>query len=82
MVLTISVYLPYKGIKTLVSMKQKNNDTHSIITKDEKDINDPLSIANTFNNFFTTVAETFTQKSNFEINHSKLFCRQKSMILS
>ena len=32
-------------------MKQKNNDTPSIITKDEKDINDPVSIANTFNNF-------------------------------
>ena len=41
-----------KGIKTLVSMKQKNNNTTSLITKDEKYINDPVSIANTFNNFF------------------------------
>ena len=42
----------WKGIKTLVLIKQKNNDTHSLITKDEKYINDPVSIANTFNNFF------------------------------
>ena len=26
----------WKGIKTLVSMKQKNNDTSSLITKDRK----------------------------------------------
>ena len=42
----------WKGIKSLVSMKQKNNDTPSLIIKDEKYINDPVSIANTFNNFF------------------------------
>ena len=42
-----------KGIKTLVSMKQKNNDTPLLITKNEKYINDLVSIANTFNNFFT-----------------------------
>ena len=38
-------------------MKQKNNDTPSLITKDEKYINDPVSTTNTYNNFFTSVAE-------------------------
>ena len=33
----------WKGIKTLVSMKQKNNDIPSLITKDEKYISDPVS---------------------------------------
>ena len=47
----------WKGIKTLVLIKQKNNDTLSLITKDEKYVNDPVSIANTFNNFFASVAE-------------------------
>ena len=45
----------WKGIKTLVSMKQKketkNNDRPLLITKDEKYINDPVSVADTFNNF-------------------------------
>ena len=39
-------------------MKHKNNDTPSIIRNDEKYINDPIPIANTLNNFFTSIAET------------------------
>ena len=54
-----------KGIKTLVSMKQKNNDTSSLITKDEKYINDPVPVANAFNNFFTSVAEIVHSKIKF-----------------
>ena len=45
------------GIKSLVPVKHKNNDTPSII-RNEKYINNPIAIANTFNNFFTSVAET------------------------
>ena len=39
----------WKGIKTSISMKQKSNGTTSLITKDEKDINDPVLIINSFN---------------------------------
>ena len=39
-------------------MNHKNNDTPSIIRIDEKYINDPLAIAHTFNNSFTSIAET------------------------
>ena len=46
------------GIKSLVSMRHKNNDTPSVIRNDEKYINDPTAIANTFNNFFTLITET------------------------
>ena len=46
-------------------MKQKNNNTPSWLTKDEKYINDPVSIANTFNNFFTSVAEIVHSKIKF-----------------
>ena len=52
-------------MKTLVSMKQKNNYTPSLITKDEKCINDSVSIANNFNNFFTSVAEMVHAKFKF-----------------
>ena len=71
-----------KDVKTLVSMKQKNNGIPSLITKDEKYINDPVSIANTFNNFFPLLLKLFTQKPNFQINHSGTFCHQKSTFLS
>ena len=64
----------WKGIKTLVSAKQNNNEAPSLITKDEKYINDPVSIANTFNNFFTSITKIVQSKSNFQTNNSAIFC--------
>ena len=46
-------------------MKQKNNDTPSLITEDEKYINDQVSIANTFNNFYTSVAKIVHSRIKF-----------------
>ena len=54
----------WKGVESLVSI------TPSLITKDEKYINDPVSIANTFNNLFTSGAETVHSKTKFS---NKLF---------
>ena len=51
--------------KNLASMKQENNNTPWLITKDEKYINDPVSVADTFNNFFTSVAEIVHSKIKF-----------------
>ena len=53
------------GIKSLVSMKHKNNNTPSIIRYDEKYIIDPIVIANTFNDFLTSIAETVQSKIKF-----------------
>ena len=53
------------GIKSLVSMKHKNDDTPSIIKNDKKYINDPIAITITFNNFFTSIAETVQSKIKF-----------------
>ena len=53
------------GIKSLVSMKHKNNDTPSIIRNYEKYINDSIAIANTFINFFTSIFETIQSKIKF-----------------
>ena len=53
------------GIKSLVSMKHKNNDTPSLIRNDEKYINDSIAIANTFINFFTSIFETIQSKIKF-----------------
>ena len=46
-------------------MKQESNNTPWLITKDEKYINDPVSVADTFNNFFTSVAEIVHSKIKF-----------------
>ena len=58
-------------------MKQKINDTPSLITKDEKYINDPVSIANTFNKFFTSVAEIVHSKIKFSNKSFKNFLSSK-----
>ena len=46
-------------------MKQENNNTPWLITKDEKYITDPVSVADAFNNFFTSVAEIIHSKIKF-----------------
>ena len=43
----------------------KNNGTPSLITKDEKCINNLVSIANTFNNFFTSLTDNVHWKIKF-----------------
>ena len=61
-------------------MKHKNNDKPSIIKNDEKYNNDPITIANTFNNFFTSIAETL-QKSSSQTNPLEDFYHQKTITL-
>ena len=46
-------------------MRQKNKKTPLSMTKDEKYINDPVSVANIFNNLFTSVTEIVHSKIKF-----------------
>ena len=59
-------------------MKYKNNDTPSIIRNDEKYINDPITTANTFNNVFTSIAETVQSKIKFSNKFFRRFLSTKS----
>ena len=66
------------GIKSLVSMKLKNNDTPSIIRNDEKYINGLIASANIFNNFSTSVAEAVQSKIKFLNKSFRSFLSTKS----
>ena len=66
------------GIKSLVSMKHKNNDTPSIIRNDEKYINGLIASANIFNNFSTSVAEAVQSKIKFLNKSFRSFLSTKS----
>ena len=66
------------GIKSLVSMKLKNNDTPSIIRNDEKYINCLIASANIFNNFSTSVAEAVQSKIKFLNKSFRSFLSTKS----
>ena len=57
---------PWKGIKSIISMKNKrNNDSATSIIHEGNFIADPLSIANVFNDFFSTVAQKVQPKIKF-----------------
>ena len=59
-------------------MKHENNDPPPIIKNDEKYINDPIAIANTFNIFFTSIAETVQSKMKFSNKSFKSFLSTKN----
>ena len=67
----------WKGIKTLVSMKQKNNDTPSLITKDENTLMIQSQLLILLITFLPLLLKLFIQNSNFQINHSINSCHQK-----
>ena len=56
----------WKAIKSIISMKNKsNNDSRTSIIHEGNFIADPLSIANIFNDFFSTVAQKVQSKIKF-----------------
>ena len=66
----------WKGIKTLVSMKQKNNDTPSLITKYEKTLMIQSQLLILLITFLPLLLKLFILKSNFQIDHSRNYCCQ------
>ena len=66
------------GIKSLMSVKHKNNDTLSIIRNGEKYVNDPIAITNTFNNFSTSIAGTVQSKIKFSNKFFRSFLSTKN----
>ena len=67
-----NIKMTWIGIKSLMSMKHKNNVTTSIIRNDKKYINDPIAIANSHQ-----LLRLFSQKSSFQTNPSKAFINKK-----
>ena len=68
----------WKGIKTLVWMKQKNNDTPPLITKYENTLMIQSQLLILLITFLPLLLKLFIQKLNFQINHSRISCNQKS----
>ena len=56
----------------------KHNDTPSIIRNDEKYINHPIAIANTFNDFVTSTAETVQSEIKFSNKSFRSFLSTKN----
>ena len=69
-----------KPTETLFHTPQKGERKtfYSIIRNDEKYINDPIAFTNNFNNFFTSIAETFQSKIQFSNKSFRIFLSIKS----
>ena len=46
----------WKGIRSIISLQKTSNDSPKIISLEDHTVTDPRTIANTFNNFFSSVA--------------------------
>ena len=62
-----------KGIKSLIYLKTKASSIPTVLSLDNGDtITNPYAIANTFNNYFASIAETAKQnkkKNNLKYSH-------------
>ena len=56
----------WKGIKQLINIKSKNFDTPTNIETDGKLITDPVLISNSFNEYFTSVADNILSKRKYQ----------------
>ena len=52
----------WSGIRSLVTLKSTSSSSVSSLTINQKTISDPLTIANSFNEFFTTVGSSLAKK--------------------
>ena len=60
----------WKGIKQLVNIKSKNFDTPNCVEFGGKYITDPVSVSNSFNDYFTSVANDILSKRKYNGNKS------------
>ena len=61
----------WKGIKSLISLKTKASSVPTVLSRENGDtITNPYDIANTFNNYFASIAETTKNSIKYSHKHS------------
>ena len=61
----------WKGIKEIINIKSKNYDHPTSIQVGDKNITDPVHISNSFNDYFTSIADNILRKRKY--NGSKSY---------
>ena len=56
----------WQGIKDIINVKGKLNDTPNCISENDNMITDPTKISNSFNNYFSNVAENILKERKYE----------------
>ena len=62
-----------KSIRSLIAVKHSSASNIHMLTHKGAAVTDPLRIANVFNDYFRSIAETTKATLNFGINHFKIF---------
>ena len=60
----------WKGIKSLISLKTKASSVPTVMSLENGDtVTNPFDIANTFNNYFASIAETTKRSMKYSHKH-------------
>ena len=71
----------WKRIKSLISLKTVASGVPAVLTLDNGDtITNPYDIANTFNNYFASIAEATKKKQNIHINIFQIIFQMKVVL--
>ena len=55
----------WKGIKEIINIKSKNFDHPTCLQVGDQNITDPIAISNTFNDYFTSIADKILEKRKY-----------------
>ena len=56
----------WKGIKEIINIKSKNYDHPTCLQNGDVNITDPIAISNSFNDYFTSIADNILKKRKYE----------------
>ena len=74
-----SIKNTWKGIKSLISLKTVASNVPTVLSLDNGNtVTNPYDIANTFNNYFASIAETTKKKQKIHINFSDYLSNENS----
>ena len=70
----------WKGIKSLISLKTKASSVSTVLSCENRDtITNPHDIANTFNNYFASIAETTKKSIKYSHKHFSDYLSNESI---
>ena len=70
----------WKGIKSLISLKTVASNVPTVLSLDNGDtITNPYDIANTFNNYFASIAETTKKSIKYSLKHFSDYLSNESI---
>ena len=68
----------WKGIKSIISIKTATSNTPNLLSHNNEVVNNPIKIANIFNNYFSSIGEKTQAKIRFSKKHFSDYLQQNN----